>query len=158
MLSVEWGCGAEIRPFCVADLDALDPPLAVAERFGFPEWLATPVSSAVTLTEGGRVLGCGGVLAVPGSRVGRAWAIFGEDLRSRPLLLHRNVLRSLPEIVEGLGLERLEARVLAEFAASRRWLERLGFRDLGPAPDPLGRGMSYRRYVKIIARPDRSDT
>ena len=123
-----------VRPFRLADLARLDPPVLTAEQLDGLRGLPLPPGRAYTAEESGRVLGCAGVLAAPGARVGRAWAILGDELRRRPLVLHRRVLRRLPRIAAELGLDRIEARVRADYPAGQTWLERLGFRRIGPGP------------------------
>jgi len=127
-----------VRPFRLADLARLDPPALTAAQLNGLQGLPLPPGKAYTVVESGvvaagRVLGCAGVLAPPGGRVGRAWAILGDELRSRPLVLHRRVLRLLPRIAAEFGLDRIEAATRADFRAGRAWLERLGFRRLEPA-------------------------
>lgn len=141
-----------VRPFRLADLARLDPPALTAAQLDGLRGLPLPPGRAYTLEdagagEAGRVLGCAGVLAPPGGRVGRAWAILGEELRRRPLVLHRRVLRLLPRIAVELGLDRIEARVRADFPAGRAWLGRLGFRRPEPAsPDDAGLLLYARRF------------
>lgn len=156
-----------VRPFRLDDLARLDPPaLTAAQLEGLrglplPPGLAytaedsgaeDPGAEATGAGEGGRVLGCAGVLAPPGVRTGRAWAILGEELRRRPQVLHRRVLRRLPRIAAELGLDRIEARVRADYPAGRAWLERLGFRPAaaGPAaPDEA----TLLLYARRLAAP-----
>ena len=130
------------RPFRLADLARLAPPALTALQLDGLEGLPLPPGLAYTAEDAGRVLGCAGVLAPPGARVGRAWAILGDELRHRPQVLHRRVLRRLPRIAAELGLDRIEARVRADYPAGRAWLERLGFRPVaqGPAPGPVAPG------------------
>ncbi|MDJ0944233.1 MAG: hypothetical protein QNJ30_12245 [Kiloniellales bacterium] len=140
-----------VRPFRLADLARLDPPALTAGQLAGLQGLPLPPGRAYTAEEAGRPLGCAGVLAPPGGRVGRAWAILGEELLGRPLVLHRRVLSRLPAIAAELGLDRIEAAVRTDYPAGRAWLERLGFRLLGPAP-PSG-DPDFRLYARRFTAP-----
>ena len=120
-----------VRPFRLSDLARLDPPVLTAAQLEGLQGLSLPPGRAYTAEEAARVLGCAGVLVPASGRVGRAWAILGDELRDRPLVLHRRVLRLLPRIATELGLDRVEARVRSDYTAGRFWLERLGFRRQG---------------------------
>ena len=140
-----------VRPFRLADLARLDPPILTAGQLDGLQVLPLPPGRAYTAEETGRVLGCAGVLAAPGGRVGRAWAILGEELRRRPLVLHRRVLRLLPRIAAELGLDRIEAAVRADYPAGQVWLDRLGFRPQGPTP--LTDGTAGLLYARRFTAP-----
>ncbi len=123
-----------LRHFRLADLAGLDPPALTAAQLDGLQGLPLPPGQAFTAEDAGQVLGCAGVLAPPSRRVGRAWAILGDELRHRPLVLHRQVLCLLPRIATELGLDSIEARVRADYTAGQVWLERLGFRRHDPTP------------------------
>ena len=150
-----------VRPFRLADLARLDPPALTTAQFEGLRGLPLPPGLAYTLEDAGagagagpagRVLGCAGVLAPPGRRVGRAWAILGAELRGRPLVLHRRARRLLPRIAAELGLDRIEAATRADFLAGRVWLRRLGFRRVEPAPAPPGE-TRLLLYARRFAAP-----
>ena len=103
-----------------------------------------PAGPAFTLMEDGEALGCGG-LVVEGEQA-QAWAFFSDGLRARPMLLHRTVKRALPALVAHHGLRSVTAESHADFAAGRRWLERLGFHDEEILPQFAGTTETYARY------------
>lgn len=137
---------AEIRliSFEPAHLADLDPPAfdrGQLQRFAAAYRRCGP---AFTLMEAGRALGSGG-LVIEGAE-GRAWAFLADRLRRRPALLHRLVKRVLPALMRHYGLETVTAEAHADFAAARRWLERLGFRHQEDLPGFAGTTETYARY------------
>ena len=141
-----------VRPFRLADLARLDPPALTAAQLEGLRGLPLPPGRAYTAEEAGRLLGCAGVLAPTDGRVGRAWAILGDELRHRPLVLHRRVLRLLPRIAAELGLDRIEARVRADYPAGQAWLERLGFRRVAPGP-ASAEDATFLLYARRLRAP-----
>lgn len=142
------GCGgsrnAAVVPFAPAQLADIRPPPfdgAALARFAAAY---RPAGPAFALVEQGRALGCGG-LVIEG-RSGKAWAFLSDDLRQRPLLLHRTVKRALPALAWHYGLIRIDAEAHEDFTAARRWLARLGFREQGPLPRFAGTSETYVRY------------
>ena len=137
----------EIVPFDPSDLAHIHPPMLTPAQ-----WLAfaagyRDAGPAYTLVDGDTVLGCAGVLIE--GRVGTAWAVLSDEIRARPVVLHRQVKRMLNQIVMEYQLEQILATVYEEFSAGRRWMERLGFRRLeGALTDYLGTGLTYRRFVR----------
>lgn len=137
----------EIVPFDPSDLAHIHPPMLTPAQ-----WLAfaagyRDAGPAYTLVDGDTVLGCAGVLIE--GRVGTAWAVLSDEIRARPVVLHRQVKRMLNQIVMEYQLEQILATVYEEFSAGRRWMERLGFRRLeGVLTDYLGTGLTYRRFVR----------
>ena len=137
----------EIVPFDPSDLVHIHPPMLTPAQ-----WLAfaagyRDAGPAYTLVDGDTVLGCAGVLIE--GRVGTAWAVLSDEIRARPVVLHRQVKRMLNQIVMEYQLEQILATVYEEFSAGRRWMERLGFRRLeGVLTDYLGTGLTYRRFVR----------
>ncbi|MGD1878325.1 MAG: hypothetical protein ACFB13_12610 [Kiloniellaceae bacterium] len=136
--------GVRVVPFEPAHLADLDPPVfdpAQMQRFAAAY---RPAGPAFTLMEGGRALGCGGLLIEGGEA--RAWAFLSEALRRRPVLLHRTVKRALPALARHYELRTVRAGAHAEFATGRRWLERLGFRFEQICPRFAGTTEDYARY------------
>ena len=137
----------EIVPFDPSDLVHIHPPMLTPAQ-----WLAfaagyRDAGPAYTLVDGDTVLGCAGVLIE--GRVGTAWAVLSDEIRARPVVLHRQVKRMLNQIVMEYQLEQILATVYEEFSAGRRWMERLGFRRLeGVLTDYRGTGLTYRRFVR----------
>jgi len=136
----------EVRviPFEPAHLADLDPPAfgsGQLQRFAAAYRRSGP---AFTLLEAGRALGSGGF--VLNGAEGRAWAFLSDRLRRRPALLHRTVKRALPALMRHYGLDAVTAEAHADFAAGRRWLERLGFRHEDDLPGFAGTTETYARY------------
>lgn len=131
-------------PFAPAHLADLGPP--VFDRHWMRRFAAAyrPQGPAFTLLEAGRALGCAGLLVEAGE--GRAWAFLSDSLRRRPFLLHRTVKRALPALADHYELKSLSAEAHADFAAARRWLERLGFRLEEALPRHAGTTEDYVRY------------
>jgi hypothetical protein len=136
--------GVRFVTFEPAHLADLDPPVfdrQQMQRFAVGYRATGP---AFTLMEAGRALGCGGLLISGGE--GRAWAFLSDSLRRRPLLLHRTVKRVLPALVEHYDLQAVSAEAHVDYAAARRWLERLGFRYQKIVPQFAGTTEDYARY------------
>lgn len=136
----------EIVPFDPSDLVHIHPPMLTPAQ-----WLAfaagyRDAGAAYTLVDGDTVLGCGGVLIE--GRVGTAWAVLSDEIRARPVVMHRQVKRLLNKIGTEYRLEQILATVYEEFSAGRRWMERLGFREEETLTDYMGTGLTYRRYVR----------
>lgn len=82
---------------------------------------------AISVLDRGDVLAVFGIYAV--ERVGTAWALISESIKSRPMLLHRLVKRNIPIVMNHFSLAVIEAT--ADDLLGREWLLRLGFRDEG---------------------------
>lgn len=133
-----------IEPFAPAHLADIDPLVfdrPQMRRFAAGYRQAGP---AFSLMEDEKALGCAGLVIEAGT--GRAWAFFSEELRGRPMLLHRTVKRALPALVAHYGLQCVLAEAHADFHAARRWLERLGFRYEQMLPRFAGTTEDYARY------------
>lgn len=139
--------GHRIIPFEPAHLADLDPPVFEPRQMRRFAAAYRPSGPAFTLIEGGRALGCGGLLIEDGE--GRAWAFLSDALRQRPLLLHRTVKRALPALAEHYELKSTTAEAHADFTAARKWLERLGFRYDETLPRFAGTTEDYARYVYV---------
>lgn len=84
--------------------------------------------AAFTLMDGDRVLGCAGL--VPVGNHAEAWAVLTDALRARPMLLHRLAKRALA-VQDAHWPKRLLAIARIESRTSQKWLERLGFSQIG---------------------------
>ena len=136
----------EIVPFDPSDLVHIHPRMLTPAQ-----WLAfaagyRDAGPAYTLVDGDTVLGCAGVLIE--GRVGTAWAVLSDEIRARPVVMHRQVKRTLNKIITEYQLEQILATVCEEFSAGRRWIERLGFREEGLLIDYMGTGENHIRYVR----------
>ena len=120
--------------------------MTIAPPTIFASYRYRDAGPAYTLVDGDTVLGCGGVLIE--GRVGTAWAVLSDEIRARPVVLHRQVKRMLNQIVTEYQLEQVLATVYEEFSAGRRWMGRLGFREEETLTDYMGTGPTYRRFVR----------
>lgn len=136
----------DIIPFDPRHLARLDPPSLSGGEAAILSARALPLGPAFTGIEDGRVLGCAGVIVR--GRTGHAWASLSDEIRRRPVLLHRAVARGLETIIAEAGLEQVEATCHVKFQRAQRWLERLGFRRVGVCPFYLGTTETYYRYVR----------
>lgn len=73
-------------PWDPAQYGGLDRATAAALFAGHPAW---------TLTAGGRVLGCGGFVAMPAAGLWQAWIALTPAGRARPRAVLRGVLRGI---------------------------------------------------------------
>ncbi len=138
----------EIVPFDPSDLVHIHPPMLTPAQ-----WLAfaagyRDAGPAYTLVDGDTVLGCAGVMV--SGRIGLAWAALSDAIRARPLVLHRTVKRKLNQVVTQLDLKQVVSTVNNDFAAGRRWIERLGFCQEGILTDYMGSGETHVRYVLYL--------
>lgn len=110
---------------------------------------------AFTAMDGERVIGCGGVARLWG-RVGEAWTIFGAEIQDHPIWLHRTVRTMLRDIMDGMGLDRLQVNVLATSERNCRWVFRLGFQAEGLMERFGPNGEDFIRYAMVRGRDGRS--
>lgn len=136
--------GLAVVPFEPVHLADLEPPVFGRGQLRRFAAAYRPAGPAFTLMAGDRPLGSGGIVIEDGE--GRAWAFLSDRLRGRPLLLHRTVKRTLPALFRHYALTSVVAEAHADFAAARRWLERLGFDYEETLPAFAGTTESYARY------------
>jgi hypothetical protein len=116
--------------------------------FDWPASGAPIPGPAFTLIDlDGTPLGAGGL--VPLWRgVAQGWIFASDRLRRHPVTLHRTVQHGLALAEAGLALHRIQITVHEDFAASRRWVERLGFRFEGRMPGYGPNRDTYLRYAR----------
>ncbi len=105
-----------IRPTRAADFEAFSGRL--------PEYRC----KALTVEDGDRILGIGGVMFLPNG-IGLAFVDRGEDVPVLPVAMHKAATRIMRE-ARAAGW-RLVATCDPEEPAASRWLERLGFTATG---------------------------
>lgn len=107
------------------------------------------LGDSVTLMENGLPIGASGVVPVwPG--VGELWALFSLSLRERPLLLYKQTLKALNQFQAGGNYHRLQAIVLKDFEASKRWLIHLQFQCEGLLREYGEDRQDYYRFARIF--------
>lgn len=93
----------------------------------------------------GTLLGCAGVVPLwPG--LGEAWIVLSPEGR-RHRAWYRAVARILPSIAASGRFRRIQADVVREFEAGRRFVERLGFKYEFTMPKYGPNGEDFVRYV-----------
>lgn len=100
---------------------------------------------AVALVEGEAVLGIAG-MNQPQDGVGLITMALSEEIRRRPMALHRMAARYLDPVCDFFGFRRLLATVHPLDEPGIRWLERLGFGFDTALPDYAGSGVTFWRY------------
>lgn len=137
----------EIIPFDPAHLADIRP--LVVEPDVLEAFSASYVQRGVAFTafDGGRVLGCAGVV-LRGS-TGYVWAALTDEIRKRPMFLHRAIRRGMSETIKAYGLKRLEAACDIDHRTAARWLERLGFTLAGTTER---HGTTDMRFVYDVPR------
>jgi len=103
---------------------------------------------AYALIDDGIVLGAGGIWPV-WDGVGEAWAIITEDLKKRPLLLHKTVSAYLEKLRVENNLHRVQCIVLCGFIKAESWAHALGFIHEGIMHEYGPTRLSYHRFARI---------
>lgn len=141
----------KLVPFAARDLEELTPrdygsqEMAVMGDRLTVGRLYEQVGPAYTVRVRSQIMVCGGVAHYwPG--VGEAWVVTTDLIPRYPLSFHRTVKRMLRQLCRDMGLQRLQAAVPANHTVSRKWLERLGFRQEGLMPMYGPQGKTYVRY------------
>jgi len=116
-------------------------------RSQFDEFVV-PDQSFALVDSDGIVLGAAGVWTIwPG--VGEAWAILTEDLKKKPILLHKTVQKYLKKIVEEQKFHRVQFIVLYGFIAAESWAHALGFTHEGIMYQYGTDKSTYHRFARI---------
>ncbi len=136
----------EVVPFEPWHLGNIDPPVMTRAQLRTFTAAHRPAGPAYTALCRRRAVLCGGV-RIDGD-VGHAWIVLSDEARRHPVFVHRLARRTLARAQEEAGLAHFEASVHRDLVRGQRWLERLGFRPMGRAPDPLGTGQDFERYVR----------
>lgn len=104
---------ATLRPTVAADFIALQGKL--------PPYR----TRCITAVLGDQVIGIGGLVFYPGGTVAVS-ALIKEELRRRPVTLHRAGLRVMAD-AEQLGIAEIVGEPQPDNPAAERWMERCGF-------------------------------
>lgn len=100
----------------------------------------------------GQIAGCAGVM-IPWDGHGDAWAILTPLGRRHPGLVHRAVREHFARIRTDYKLRRVQADVIADFTAGRRWAEHLGLHLEGLMPAFGPKGETFARYAWVNPTP-----
>jgi hypothetical protein len=114
-------------PFEPDHLRGIVPPAMPLEDIEFFRNRYRPCGPAWSGIDGGKVLGCAGIVCV--GDTGTVWAILSHPVRT--MAVHRAVRETLDRTCRELALRRVKACALLEWDGACRWLERLGFRAVG---------------------------
>lgn len=121
---------------------AADPALAAA--LAHPRWAWTGECTAT-----GRVLGCAGLIPRwEGSAT--AWALFADGMPRRAWPAITGHVLGILDDAAACGVWRVEASVLADFAAGRRWAARLGFGEEGYSDLYCPAGRRHVRVARLL--------
>lgn len=139
----------EIIAFNADHLEGLEPreniDMSLVRHYATTVEIAGPAFSAV---RDGRILGCAGVAKL-WHGVGEAWTVLGPEACTCGFWFHRTVRRMLGDIIDELGLIRLQAMVLADSERNNKWIKRLGFSFEGRMPKFGPDGKDYNRYAIV---------
>ena len=116
-----------LRPYEAGDLERLEkgePETRLLQVCPVPE--GPLIGNAVTAQEGERVLAIGGVTKQP-SGIPLGWLLGSDEIRARPILLHRTFKRGLGPFLKEAGLDVVEALVDQKFLPAHEWIKRIGF-------------------------------
>ena len=97
---------------------------------------------AIVAAENGKILGVAGV-SVNGD-TGKVGMVLSDELRQRPVFLHRTVKRAMVMVMDRWSLRALEATAHRNFVVARKWLTRLGFAENGENGEWIG--YRYERH------------
>ncbi len=73
-----------------------------------------------------KIIGCAGILPL-WDGVGHAWVVMGKDYKKHRIWIHKQVKSMFFKIAVGMGFQRVQANVQADFYDALRWIEALGF-------------------------------
>lgn len=104
---------------------------------------------AVTLMQDDLVLGCAGI--TPEGGTGIVWSILSDQLRQRPLMLHRAAKGFLIGLTPRFGV--LRSYVRTDFEPGHHWLRALGFGRIRDRRNFLNTGRTFSEYEMAGATP-----
>lgn len=137
----------EVLPFKPDDYVAVAPPNPGRDLWADGATYAG-LGPAYTAWVDGQVAAVAGVMIVyPG--VGHAWAVWGPLGFQHPVFVHRAVWRGLVKIVRDHSLVRVDANVLKQFQAGRRWALRLGMAFESEMPKAAPHGQDFVRFAWV---------
>jgi uncharacterized protein YjeT (DUF2065 family) len=122
----------QLIPFHPSHLSVFTPGQwdEAAMRLGNLDDAAKRLSGlGVSAIEDGRTLGIGAIVGNSAS------LLLSDELRARPVILHRTVKRVMDGVMNQLGMAFIEATAHRDFTAAHKWLERLGFKMMDNTED-----------------------
>jgi hypothetical protein len=134
-------------------LEAIGQPTPwIEDRLAYGRGYAT-YGPSYTIWAGEAIACVLGVL-VPWPGRGLCWAVWTPAGYPHGAGIHRLTIRYLRRIIRQYRIRRLEADVIGDFEAGRRWVEHLGFDPEGPLKRHYGpQGESMQGYVWYHPRP-----
>lgn len=88
-------------------------------------------------------------LMIPWDGHADCWALLTPLGLRHGALIHRTTILYLRRLIRDYKIRRLQADVIATFAAGRRWLEHLGFHEEGLMPSYGPQGETFARFAWI---------
>jgi len=100
------------------------------------------------MNETGLPIGIGGInTLMPG--VGEAWTIITDELRSKPILLHKSALVIMSNFIESQRFHRIQCIVLENLHKAIKWMRPLGFLNEGLMQKYSIDQKNYWRYARV---------
>lgn len=127
------------REACLALLDANTPEFfAASERSDFEAFLDDIPGTYLVLVEGGQVIGCGGYIPLPESRVAHtSWGMVHPDVKGRGLgrKLFEARLAAVRERGDADRMRVITSQMTAPF------FQHMGFEEVGRTADKIAPGI-----------------
>lgn len=133
--------------FLTMDLRGTDREAIAAS--GFADISAEKTVGLTMLDERGLIIACAGIRAIrPG--VAEAWMFTTPKVCTYVKTLLKEVRRMVPYLMDINGIHRLQAHVLADFDAGRKFIMRVGFVQEGLCPGYGANHENFVRYARVI--------
>jgi RimJ/RimL family protein N-acetyltransferase len=152
-----------VIPFVAEHLLVLAPRDLFDDTLISEAWRKEREGPAFTAWHDDKPIACAGVMILrPG--VGYAWTVLGHDFHKHRIYCTRTIRNALRDIIKGCNLHRVEANVLEDQHAYRKWIELFGFEPEGVAHDYTSDRRNIVRYewirykLRVQAVGDTPDT
>lgn len=102
-----------------------------------------------TLIIDGRVMVVGGIMA-QSAHTGRCWTMFSAYAQGHAISLLRNVKAQMENMMQTMGLHRIETANLAHAEHHHKWCRLLGFKNEGLMLQYDDKKRDYIRFAKVM--------